>query len=109
MRDVGDICSPGGPITGFLVFPRLPSGLVLNPRTGTLTGTPINPTKTKTYLVEATNAYGKAVVRDIGFFFALKAGFVPKTQLQITIFGHTAVPTPVRKETNGFDTLNEKK
>ena len=65
---VGVPISPSSPIvsggtpTGFSVSPPLPTGLVLNPTNGVLSGTPSAPSTAAGYSVSASNALGSCSV-----------------------------------------------
>ncbi len=48
----------GGTVTAYAISPALPVGLVLDPATGSLTGTPGSVTPAASYTVTATNASG---------------------------------------------------
>src|SRR5208283_5275523 len=50
--------SSGGAVASYGVLPALPTGLVLDPGTGIITGTPTVVTPKATYTVTATNAVG---------------------------------------------------
>lgn len=52
----------GGAGAGFTISPALPPGLSLDPRTGTLSGTPTRPSPLATYTVTAANAQGATSV-----------------------------------------------
>ena len=64
--DVPSTSAMGGTPTAYSVSPSLPGGLVLNPTTGIVTGTPVGPTSqivptppaTATYTVTASNSSG---------------------------------------------------
>ena len=61
---VGDLITPnaptstGGPVDSYSVTPTLPAGLLLNPTTGVITGTPTTVTAADLYTVTATNVSG---------------------------------------------------
>lgn len=77
----------GGAPTTWSVAPDLPAGLLLDPTTGSLTGTPLAPAPTATYVVTAANAAGAAAVDlqvTVGpalpaAFASLAAGFAAET------------------------------
>jgi hypothetical protein len=50
----------GGDITAYAVSPALPAGLVLDPHTGVISGTPTALTAKATYVVTGSNATGSA-------------------------------------------------
>ncbi|HET8732539.1 MAG TPA: putative Ig domain-containing protein, partial [Anaeromyxobacteraceae bacterium] len=50
--------STGGAIAAYSVAPSLPAGLLLDPATGVITGTPTTPTAAATYVVTGSNAAG---------------------------------------------------
>jgi len=64
--ETGDVLAPVAPVvTGgspdaYVVAPALPTGLVLAPTTGVLSGTPTTPTTPTIYTVTASNAGGSA-------------------------------------------------
>ncbi|MQA40751.1 putative Ig domain-containing protein [Rugamonas aquatica] len=67
--------SSGSPVTSYTVSPTLPTGLMLDPVSGVISGTPTTAAGAQTYTVTATNDAGSA-----------------STVLQITI---TPLPTPI--------------
>lgn len=54
--------SSGGPVTGYSIAPALPAGLLFDPQTGVISGTPTAVAVDATYTVTGTNAAGSAVV-----------------------------------------------
>lgn len=54
--------SSGGPITGYSIAPALPAGLLFDPQTGLISGTPTVVTADSAYTVIGTNAAGSALV-----------------------------------------------
>ena len=50
----------GGPVVSYSVAPALPVGLILNPSTGIISGTPASITAQTTYTITATNAAGSS-------------------------------------------------
>lgn len=54
--------SSGGPITGYSIAPALPAGLLLDPQTGVISGTPTAAAADAAYTVTGTNAAGSAEV-----------------------------------------------
>jgi len=61
--------STGGTVASYAVSPALPAGLMLDPATGILTGTPTAVAPEATYTITATNAAGSttvAVVLTVG-------------------------------------------
>ena len=53
--------SSGGPVLSYTVYPALPTGLVLDPLTGAITGTPTVISPTASYTITATNNAGSAI------------------------------------------------
>jgi len=54
--------SSGGPITGYSIAPALPAGLLFDPQTGVISGTPTGTAADAAYLITGNNATGSAVV-----------------------------------------------
>lgn len=54
-----------GTLSGFLSNPALPAGLVVDPNTGVLSGTPTNVTSTASYTISATDSAGATVSASI--------------------------------------------
>lgn len=54
--------SSGGPVTGYGIAPALPAGLLFDPQTGVISGTPTAVAVDAAYTVTGTNAAGSAVV-----------------------------------------------
>lgn len=52
----------GGPVTGYSIAPALPAGLLFDPQTGVISGTPTATAVDAAYTVTGTNAAGSAVV-----------------------------------------------
>ncbi|MDM0112748.1 kelch repeat-containing protein [Variovorax sp. J22R133] len=52
-----------GQVDTYTVEPTLPAGLVLDPRTGVISGTPASPSVASVYAVKATNSRGSTVGR----------------------------------------------
>ncbi|NKI70683.1 hypothetical protein GN109_14745 [Collimonas pratensis] len=50
----------GSPITQYAVAPQLPAGLMLDPVTGIISGTPVQVSAANTYTVTGSNAHGAA-------------------------------------------------
>lgn len=77
--------STGGAIVSWSASPALPSGLVLNPATGALSGTPTVGAPSQAYTVTATNS-GGSLAKDLTFAVA---------QAAPTIASFTASPSIV--------------
>jgi hypothetical protein len=53
--------SGGGPVTAYMISPRLPAGLSIHPTTGVISGTPTAAALRSDYLVFASNPAGSAM------------------------------------------------
>jgi hypothetical protein len=72
----------------FAVTPALPGGLVLNPSTGQITGTPAAVDAPASYLISASNAYGSG-------YFAVSVGVQASSPVAMDYAGTGAVSTAV--------------
>lgn len=86
-----------GSVTGYTISPDLPVGLILNPTTGVISGTPTTVSPITPYTVTATNAYGTTTAQ-IGMVVYATAG--------ATVTGTVMLPASVTNKlyTVTFDT-----
>jgi putative Ig domain-containing protein len=86
----------GGPILRWSIAPSLPSELVFDTSTGTITGAPAGPANTTTYTVTATNSGGHSSAT-----FSLLIGGTPVLNL-----GHTSQVVLIRATSSNLISLD---
>ena len=80
--------SGGGAVVSYTASPALPAGLVLNPSTGVMTGTPTVVSAQATYVVTASNPGGSTTV---GLVLTVTAPALPTaSNITVSISGFTA-------------------
>lgn len=98
--------SSGGPITAYSVDPPLPAGLVLDPDTGVISGTPTQVTANATYMITGSNAAG-----DIVYPLDIEVVAVAPTGLSytspVTYTQNTAIAPNAPSNAGGKITLYE--
>ncbi|MFY9843242.1 MAG: putative Ig domain-containing protein [Terriglobales bacterium] len=93
--------SKGGAVTSYGATPPLPLGIVLNPRTGVISGAAIKATATTVYTITASNSFGFSTAPlTITVTIAAPAGFVYSNPTAFYTVG-VAIPENVPTSTGG--------
>ncbi len=80
--------SGGGAVVSYTASPTLPEGLVLNPTTGVITGTPTVASAQATYVITASNPGGSA---SVGLVLTVVAPALPTaSNITVSVTGFTA-------------------